>query len=275
LTITEQGPLSGKRIVVTRAAEQAGEFVRELERRGAEVLALPAVTLADPPDLAGLDEAIGSLERFHWILFTSQNAVRFFAKRCRLLGKMPQVDGKVSTEAQLLIAAVGPATAEAARKEGLRVDYVASEYRGEALAEELAPQITAKRVLLPRSDRGAADLPAVLRASGAEVEDVVAYQTSAPDSFDQGVAETICRGEVDVITFFSPSAFGHLVEEFGMETLRHIVGRVVLAAIGPTTASAIREAGLPVEIEANEATTDALVAAITRHFAERLTSGVN
>src|SRR5262249_24362678 len=151
LTSTEQAPLRGKRIVVTRAAGQAGEFVQELERLGAEVLALPTVTFADPLDLAGLYGAIGRLERVDWILFTSQNAVRFFAKRCRLLGKMPQVDGKISTEAQLLIAAVGPATAEAARKEGLRVDYVASEYRGEALTEELAPQITGKRVLLPRS----------------------------------------------------------------------------------------------------------------------------
>jgi len=275
LATAEPAPLAGKRIVVTRAAEQAGELIRELERAGAVVLALPAVVFADPLDPAPVDQAIRALPSFHWVLFTSQNSVRFFVKRCRALGQMQQTDGGVSTRVQPLVAAVGPATAEAARKEGLRVDYVASQFRGKVLAEELSARVTGKRVLLPRSDRAGADLPAGLQANGAEVVEVVAYQTGLPGSFDRGVSDAVRRGDVDVVSFLSPSAFHNLAEEIGLETLRHVTGRVVLAAIGPATASAIRDAGLPVEIEAPQSTATSLVSAITQYFAQRLPSGVN
>jgi len=268
LASTEQAPLGGKRIVITRAPEQAGELSGELERLGAEVLSLPAVTFADPADLTPLDEAIHALRSFDWVVFTSQNAVRFFLKRCRRLGQMPQRDGAPAA------AAVGPATAEAARKESLQLDFVAREFRGIALAEELRAQVAGKRVLLPRSDRAAADLPAALRSSGAEVVEVVAYCTSAPESFDRGVTQAIRRGAVDVVSFLSPSAFHNLAEGIGLETLRKVAGRVALAAIGPVTASTIREAGLTVDIETTESTAASLVAAMTRYFAQRLPSGV-
>jgi uroporphyrinogen-III synthase len=275
LATAEQVPLAGKRIVVTRAAEQAGELIRELERAGAVVFALPAVVFADPPEPAPLDQAIRALASFHWILFTSQNAVQFFVKRCRALGQMQQTDGGASAMTQPLVAAVGPATAETAKKEGLRVEYVARQFRGRALAEELGARVAGKRVLLPRSDRARADLLGALQAKGAEVVDVVAYQTGVPDSFDPGASEAICCGSVDVVSFLSPSAFHNLTEEIGLETLRQITGRVVLAAIGPVTAGAIRDAGLPVEIEAPQSTASSLVGAIKQYFAQRLPSGVN
>lgn len=273
MAITKQAPLAGKRVVVTRSPEQAQELVRQLEQLGAEVLLLPTLTFDDPRNPAPLDQAIRGLETFHWVLFTSQNAVRFFSKRCRTLGLRLGQDGRASTGAQPRIGAVGPATAEAAEKEGLRVDYVARQFRGEALAEELGVRLVGRKVLLPRSDRASADLPAALRAKGAEVVEVVAYHTGVPESLDHSVSDTIRRGDVDVVSFLSPSAFRHLVEELGLETLRGIAGQVALAAIGPVTAGAIRDAGLPVEIEALEATAPSLVAAITRYFAQRLPPG--
>lgn len=274
MALAEQAPLAGKRVVVTRASEQAGDLIHQLEQLGAEVLLLPAVTFTKPQDLAPLDQAIRALASFHWVLFSSQNAVQFFAKRCRELGAMTVSDGWAPGPNSPQVAVVGPATAEAARREGLKVDYVARQFRGKALAEELGAQLTGKRVLLPRSDRAGSDLPTALRAEGAEVLDVVAYHTGMPNSFDPGVIEAIRRGQVDVLTLFSPSAFHHLVEELGMETLRRNAGQVVLAAIGTVTAGAVREAGLTVEIEAPEATAAALVAAITRYFLERFPSGV-
>ena len=129
-------------------------------------------------------------------------------------------------------------------------------------------------MLLPRSDRAGTDLPAALRALGAEVSDLVAYQTAAPETYDRTTAETIRRGEVDVITLMSPSAFHHLAEQISVENLSQATQRVALAAIGPITSAAIREAGLPVAIEAREATTAALVAAIVEHFMQRQPSGV-
>jgi len=274
LALASAAPLARKRIVVTRAPEQAEDLAHQLERLGAEVLLLPAVAFAGPEDPGPLDRAIESLGDFDWVLFTSQNAVRFFAQRCRALGLMQGNDGWKSAAARPLLAAVGPATAEAAAKQGLPVEFVASQFRGQALAEELAGRVAGKKVLLPRSDRAGADLPAALRAAGAEVADVVAYQTSLPESLAPDVADAIRRGEVDVVSFFSPSAFHNLVEAIGLETLRNLSGRVALAAIGPVTAGAIRDAGLLVEIEAREATAASLVAAMSEYFAQRLPSGV-
>ncbi len=264
-------PLAGRRIVVTRAAEQAGELVRALEELGASVLLLPTVTFADAADPGPLDRAIAALGEFHWLLFTSQNAIHFFLKRCRLAGG----GGTHALAPPLCIAAIGPATAEAAEKEGLRVHYVAKQFRGEALARELGQQLAGKRVLLPRSDRARPDLPAALRAQGAEIVDVVAYHTGVPEKYERGVADAVRDGAVDVVTFLSPSAFHHLVEELGEESLRRFASRMTLAAIGPVTSAAIRAAGLRVGIEAAQATSAALVAAVCQYFIQRQPSGVN
>ncbi len=274
MTRAEQLPLAGKRIVVTRAPEQSGDLVRQLEQLGAEVLSLPAVSFADPPDFEALDGAIDLLPQFHWLLFTSQNAVRFLAKRCRQRAILREDGGWASSVAELRVSAVGPATAEAARQEGLRVDFVASRFRAAALAEELGPQLAGKRVLLPCSNRAGAELSTALAAEGANVVEVIAYWTVVPLSFDPAVSVAIARGEVDVVTFMSPSAFHHLAESVGWESLRALVGRVAFAAIGPVTAGAIRETGLPAEIEAREASAASLVAAISHHFNQRLPSGV-
>ena len=274
MALASAAPLARKRIVVTRAPEQAEDLVHQLERLGAEVLLLPSVAFAEPEDPGPLDRAIESLGDFDWVLFTSQNAVRFFTQRCRVLGRTQGNDGWNSAGARPLLAAVGPATADAAANQGLPVEFIASQFRGQALAEELAGRVVGKKVLLPRSDRAGADLPAALRAAGAEVADVVAYGTSLPDSLAPDAADAIRRGEVDVVSFFSPSAFHNLVEAIGLETLRNLSGRVALAAIGPVTAGAIRDAGLLVEIEARVATAASLVATMSEYFAQRLPSGV-
>ncbi|MBI3661714.1 MAG: uroporphyrinogen-III synthase [Acidobacteria bacterium] len=264
-------PLAGKRVVVTRAAEQAGDLVRALNASGAEVLLLPSVAFAAAEDPRPLDAAIRSVYLFDWLLLTSQNAARFFAARCRELGIQPSA----LAGAPPRIAAVGPATADAARQEGLDVKYIAARHTGEALADELSEELAGKKVLLPRSDRAGAELPAALRCAGAHVTDVVAYRTLAPPPADAGPLEEIRQGRADVVTFASPSAFHSFVEQVGAEPLRQLSSQFVFAAIGPVTARAIREAGFAVEIEAADSTAAGLVAAIISWCARRAPSGVN
>ena len=132
-------PLEGKRVVVTRAVEQARDLMARLENMGATVLLFPAVSFSEPSDTAELDRAIRSLAEFDWILFTSANAVRFFAGRCRKLGVEP------SQEGNYLCAAVGPATASAVAAEGFSVDHVAQEFLGAALARELSASLAARK----------------------------------------------------------------------------------------------------------------------------------
>lgn len=251
-------PLTGKRIVVTRAAEQAGDLVYALREHGAEVLLLPSVTFAEAEDKHPLDAAIHSLYRFDWLLLTSQNAVRFFSARCRELGINPAA----LAGALPRVAAVGPATAEAARKEGFDVKFVASRNTGEGLAAELHEHAQGKKMLLPRSDRAGTELPAALSRAGADVTEVLAYRTLALQPSESGALEEIRQGRADVVTFASPSAFHAFAGLIGAEDLHQLSSRTVFAAIGPVTALAIQEAGFAVEIEAAESTAAGMVDAI-------------
>jgi uroporphyrinogen-III synthase len=262
------GSLAGKRIVVTRAQEQARELVDAFAVLGAAVFILPAVSFSAPADTGPLDAAIAELASYDWVLLTSANAAKFFACRCR--AKL----AAVPVDASPRFAAVGPATASAATAEGFRVDFVAREYRGVAMARELGPAVTGRKVLLPRSDRANQELPQYLAAQGAKVVQVVVYRTGGIGAHDARVAEMFRAADIDVVSIFSPSALANLQAEFGHGTLRRVAARAALAAVGPATAVAIRDAGLPLAIVAKEATAASVVRAVSDYFAAGSAAGV-
>jgi uroporphyrinogen-III synthase len=253
-------PLSGKRIVVTRAVEQARDLKDRLENLGAIVLLLPAVSFSEPADATELDRAIRSLNSFDWILFTSANAVRFFAGRCRKLGVAPGEGQKPRC------ATVGPVTASAAAAEGFVIDYVAKEFLGTALAQELSASLADKSVLLPRSERAGRDLPEALKAAAARVTEVLTYHTRGVGAAEPGVMDAMREARVDVVSFFSPSAVENLRGELGADVLSRLATKAAMAAVGPVTAAALRKAGLPVTFQAAEATAESMAAAIVKHF---------
>jgi uroporphyrinogen-III synthase len=250
-------PLAGKRILVTRAPEQAGELIRILKHLGAEVIHVPAVAFEVPDDARELDRALHELGRFDWVLFTSQNAVRFTAQRLKQLGLAP---------AMKQIAAVGPATAEAARQEGFHVDFVATHQTAHSLASELRDSIAGRNVFLPRSDKSDPGLAQALRETGAHVQDVIAYRTVAPRTADPAAVNRVRDGEVDLAIFSSPSAFHNLDGLLAPGALQKLAEKVHYAAIGPTTAKAMREAGVRVHIEAEEPSASGLADAIVKYY---------
>jgi uroporphyrinogen-III synthase len=258
------GALIGRRIIITRAPEQAGELSRSLQEFGAEVLFLPMVMFLDPEDTEDLDRAIDSLGKFDWLVLTSANAARFFLRRCRALGCWPAA-GKPQ------IAVVGDATRAAVEAEQLAVAIVPDKFNSVALAKALEAHVVDKQVLLPRSDRAGDrdELPRRLRGDGADVTEVVAYRTEEPDSLDDATRDMLLRGDVDAVTFFSPSAFDNFDNALGFEAMRKASSHVAFAAVGPTTAAAIREAGLEVAVEAADATPASLVTGLGRYFASR------
>jgi uroporphyrinogen III methyltransferase / synthase len=260
LNTVKSRTLEGRRIVITRAAEQAKELRERLEELGAEVLSLPLIRFLEVENKSDLDRAIRSLGDFDWLIFTSTNAVTFFLERCRALG-VPT--NSVSPK----IAAVGRATESALNGEALSASLVPAEFNGAALAREFGPAIAGRTVLLPRSDRAGEELPAALRRVGATVTEVIAYRTAGPDKFDQRLVQAIRDGQVDAVTFFSPSAFREFRNLMDTASFRNLSSRLAFAAVGPVTAEAIRGAGLPVAIEAGEATVASLIAALERHFA--------
>lgn len=264
--MASQPALAGKCVVITRALEQSRELVEALERRGAQVMAMPLLAFEEPVEWSSFDEAVRSLSSFDWLVFTSANAVRFFATRCRALGIHVGSQEKASDlEQRLSVAAIGPTTARAARSEGFRVDWIASRPQGGVLADDLATRLHGEKVLLPRSDRAASELPVAMRAAGAEVSEVVAYRTVTGQGNSEAI-ELIRDGRVDVVAFASPSAVHHFVESLGKRVVAGLGGKVTFAAIGTTTAGAIRDAGFEASIVAELPEAEAFAAAMERHY---------
>jgi uroporphyrinogen-III synthase len=259
---TRANALRGKRVVVTRAAEQSEELVAALKAKGAVPVVLPMVAFAPPDDLRALDEAIRGMRGYDWVFLTSQNALRALRESADSLN----LDLREALSS-VKIAAVGPATSEAAENAGLRVAYVASKHLGTALAEELANEVRGKRVLLPRSDRANPELVAVLRQLGAKVSEVCAYKTIRPEQSDIDAAALTT--EADAVLFFSPSAVHHLLELLGSETFVDLSQRSVFTAIGPVTAQALHKAGAGRVLLATDTSAGAVEESLTGYFANR------
>jgi uroporphyrinogen-III synthase len=256
-------PLSGKRVVITRAALQSSDLFEKLRACGAVPISLPLVSFAPPQDYAPVDAAMQTLARFDWAILTSVNVVHALVTRCATLGVDLHQLGKPPR-----IAVVGPATKQEAEHAGFSVDYVAKTHLGVALAEELGEQLRDHGVFLPRSDRANPDLPAALRRLGAKLTEVVAYRTLPPGDIDRERVAKIVAGEADAVLFFSPSAVQNLADLVGDRHLSAAQNGVVMAAVGPVTAAALREAGVQRIVVAADTTPASVVAALEAHFAE-------
>jgi uroporphyrinogen-III synthase len=255
--------LAGKRVVVTRAAEQSMELVQALTSRGAILVLIPLLSFAAPEDSTAMDAAISELAQFECVIFTSVNAVRAVAARAEALGCRHKLAESPK------IAAVGPATAKAAREAGFRVAHVATAHNGVALAHELGELVRDKKIFLPRSDRANPDLPVALRQYDAQVSEVVAYRTVAPSDTDKRKWKEVLDSGADAILFFSPSAVIHLTEQLAAGQLLAAQDRIALVAIGPVTAKALREAGVKSLKVARDTTPVAAVEALEGYFTEK------
>lgn len=253
------GRLAGRTVVVTRPAGGEDALSARLRELGAAVRELPAIELGPPADPAPLDAALRALAGFDWVAFASAAAVE------RVLGRLSELGIPSAALAGRGLAAVGPATA-ARLAAGLRPpDLVAAEASGEGLARALAERVRGRRVLLPRPAEGRPELLDGLAGAGAEVLAVEAYRTlPVPAERLRPLAGWVERGEVDAVAFASPSAVRAVAEALGREA--PLLGRALLAAIGPTTAAALRQAGLPGGIVAGRPTgaelADAIAAAL-------------
>lgn len=249
--------LAGRRVVVTRARSQAAALVRLLEERGAEVLAYPAIEIVDPPDFGPVDDAIRSLDLYAWAVFTSTNAVeRFFAR-------MAEADKDARHMHGLRVAAVGPATADALSRHGIRPDFVPDEYVGEGVLDGLCVRGVGEgtRVLLPRALEAREVLPDELQVRGAHVDVVPVYRT-VPGAGDPEVLARLRAGEADAVTFTSSST----VRNFARLTEGIDLSGLAVACIGPVTAATARELGMRVDVEPAEYTVPALVEALAEYF---------
>jgi len=258
LAWAEQLPLFGRRIVVTRAADQSGGFPTRLRDYGAEVIEFPTIAFAPPTSYEALDRAIDEASRFDWIIFTSARGVDAFIDRLRSRGVDLRAIGNAA------IAAIGPATSARLRSYALSVSAMPSEYRAEAIIDALGrDRIAGARILIPRAEIAREVLPEMLVAHGArEVVIAPAYRTIVPASSDtERVGALASARQIDLVAFTSSSTASNFHRMIGDPSLS-----IPAAAIGPITADTARKMGFEVVLTASDYTTEGLVAAIVSHF---------
>ncbi|MBN1850436.1 MAG: uroporphyrinogen-III C-methyltransferase [Deltaproteobacteria bacterium] len=259
----EQKPLFGKRIIITRAREQASEFLAQLTELGAECIEFPTIEIIPPSQWEDMDRAIRSLDRYQWLLFTSVNGVQYFFKRLEDLGK------DVRGLKNMKVGAIGPKTAEAVYAKGIKPDLVPDEYRAEAVVDAFKKQGAENlNILIPRAAEAREILPEELKKMGARVDVVEAYRTVMPDKGADKVKAMLQDGEIHMITFTSSSTVTNFVSMFesDKDQLKHWMEKSAVACIGPITAQTAEKNGLKVSVMPKDYTVEALTDAILQYY---------
>jgi uroporphyrinogen-III synthase len=268
----ENHPLAGTRVLVGRARHQAGSLSDSLRSLGASVIEIPFIEIRVPESYAPLDTALKNVKSYDWLILTSANGVEAMWDRVR---KLRIARRKLK---HLKIAAIGPATKKAIVKHGLKVKMVPEEYVAESVVKGLRDEVKGKRVVLIRAKVARDVIPQELRAAGAEVDVVEAYETVVPERSRarlRALMKNVAR-RPHVVTFTSSSTAKNFAELLGDARIgsrdgdslkddlhkEDLLQGVQFASIGPVTSTTLRELQLPVAIEAREFTMGGLIRAI-------------
>ena len=255
-------PLSGKRVIVTRAREQSSQLIELLTEEGAEPIEFPTIRITSPAaGYAELDHSVAILNQFDWVVFTSSNSVLSVFKRLKAHGR----DSRAFSGCK--VAAVGPTTAETLSSHGIEADFIPSKFTGGDIASEFPVDLSGQKILIPRAKQGTDTLPEKLVQGGAEVLLVTAYETAIDDSFALEAAQRIRDNEIDVVTFTSSSTVTNFVKALGLPPAA--LSGIEIACIGPNTAQTARELFLrEPDIIADSHTVPGLISALKERFAE-------
>jgi len=251
---TPAGKLAGSWVLLPRARSQAAETSRRLRKLGATVLSQPAIAIGPPADAAALDATLDRLGSYDWLVFSSANGVRF------VLERLWDRSGDLRRLGGVKLAAIGPGTSEALAEYRLRADVVPDEYRAEALADALSAEARGKRFLLARASRGREVLAERLSAAGAEVEQVVAYESTdvCPDEARlRPVLRLLDEDRIDWLPVTSSAIARSVVRLFGRS-----LAKTRLASISPITSEVLRGLGHEPAVEARRYTIDGVIEAM-------------
>jgi len=257
----ENRPLLGKRIVITRAREQASDLVNHLTDLGAECLEVPTIQVIPPDDFESLDTAIENLSTYDWLIFTSVNGVNTFFDRLFAKGM------DVRSLHHLQTAVIGPATSERLFNFGIKSDIIPESYRAESVVEAFDKIDTkGKKILLPRAAQARPILPVELSRMGAVVDEIIAYRTKAVYDNADFLLKQLKERKIDIITFTSSSTVKNFHALIPPKDLKSLMENVTIASIGPITADTARVLGFDVHITAESFTIPGLCEAILKYY---------
>lgn len=256
-------PLSGCRVLVSRARRQAGALSSALKELGCDVIEVPFIEIRKPSSFTALDIVLHNLANYDWLILTSVNGVE------SLFERMAKYKLDNSALSHLKIAAIGPATKSSIEKHGLSVTVTPKEYVAESVVALLHRRVKGKRVLLVRAKVARDVIPRELHRAGATVDVIEAYETVVPESSKRRL-QAVLKGKrkPHAITFTSSSTVKNFVSLLGLRGARAALKKsapnhgVHTASIGPVTSATLRGCGLPVDIEAKQFDIPGLIGAI-------------
>jgi uroporphyrinogen-III synthase len=256
----KEEPLSGWRILTTRASRQSGGLAAPLREMGAEVIEIPTIEIKPPRSYNALDAALRNIGNYDWLILTSVNGVEAFFARLKKLRVAP---AKLK---HLQVAAIGPATQREIERHGFQVAVMPEKYIAESVVEALKGKTEGKRVLLVRAKVARDVLPTELRKAGAKVDVAEAYETHVPSGAKAKLNRLFAHdsSRPDIVTFTSSSTATNFLELLEKDHY-HGLREIWLASIGPVTSATMLQAGFKPNIEAVDYTMEGLALAIAKH----------
>ena len=260
----ENRPLLGKRIIVTRAREQASDLVKKLADLGAHCLEVPTIAVAPPADWSSLDNAIDRISSYDWLVFTSVNGVAYFFERLFVKSMDVRSLGHIKT------ACIGPATAARLLDFGIKSDIIPDNYVAESVVAAFQNEtVNGKKILMPRAEKARPILPVELKKMGADVHEITAYRTLLEQQNAGLLQQYLEEKQADMVSFTSSSTVTNFKSLLPEGSVKELLKGVTVACIGPITAKTAQKQGFKVDIIADEYTIDGLCSAILKEFGKR------
>lgn len=254
-------PLLGKKIMITRARQQASALVKKLYALGAQCLEYPTIKIIPPETTRELSSAIDDLSSYEWLIFTSVNGVKYFFDLLFEKGLDVRSLGHVKT------AVIGPATRDELKKYGINTDIFPESYRAESVVEAFEKiDVKNSKVLIPRAKEARPVLPDELRKMGADVHEIAAYRTIPVSDDKKSIYKDFMDDNIDLVTFTSSSTVTNFKSLFSEEEFKDVKEKLHSVSIGPVTTDTAVENGITPDETADEYTIDGLVQAILKFY---------
>jgi len=253
-------PLFGKIIVITRDAESNADFAAKIIARGSCSIEFTTIKIEPLTQTSTFLQTLAKLPAYDWLVFTSANGVTASFDALQKLGK----DARVFAAAK--IAAIGSETAAKLTEFRIKADFVPNVFTSQELGKQLIAftNLKDKKVLLLRSQLASNELSELLRGAGAEVDNVPAYTAVTVKNKSELLSGKISRGEIDWLTFASPSSVKAFFKQIPADLVNSSSTRIV--SIGPVTSEQLKTLGLKVDAQASEHTADGLLDAIEKMY---------
>ena len=257
----ENLPLFGKRVLVTRPADQSVELYRLLRELGADVLPRPTLFIAPEYDRRGWARMQARCQPGDWLYFASEHGVQYFLHQRCYCGQ------DIRGLSVFSIAVPGPPAQSALRPAGLQADLIAETPTPIALAEEMAEKLNlaGRRIIRVRGTLGDNKVDAILSSTDAEIIPLVVYRTFTAKWGSEDL-DRLERFPPDIILFSGGSEVSALVRILGKDRARELAASAITASIGPSTSAIASKYDLPVTVESSLPSLDGLVHTILQYL---------